>query len=408
METCSYGEFSAGIHRLLVQRRVPLDGTIEVTHRCPLRCSHCYNSIPMESAGASLSELSYQEHCRILDEITEAGCLWLLYTGGEIFAREDFLDIFTYSKKKGLIITLFTNGTLITPQIADYLVQWTPFAIEITLYGRTEETYERISGIPGSFTKCLRGIQLLRDRNLPLRIKTMAVSANLMEIWDIKRFVQQELGLDFRFDAMINPRIDRSRQPIEHRLTPAQVVELDFSDLARVDGWKNFASKFNGPAHASAGCEELYHCGGGINSFSINPQGRVSLCELSQNDSYDLRKASFRNAWENYLLGDRRRKISRVTKCVACEIKAMCGMCPANGALEQGDPETPVDFLCQVAHLRSYALRIRIAPHGECEYCEGGKEYEQIKRLAGELMKKSPSSSPGIADVPVKCTLAQA
>ena len=90
-----------------------------------------------------------------MDEITEAGCLWLLFTGGEIFARGEFLDIYTHAKQKGLLVTLFTNGTLINPKIADFLVHWRPFAIEITLYGRTKETYERVTGIPGSYERCM-------------------------------------------------------------------------------------------------------------------------------------------------------------------------------------------------------------------------------------------------------------
>ena len=80
----------------------------------------------MGDQEARRNELSYEEHCRILDEITEAGCLWLLYTGGEIFARKDFLGIYTYAKKKGFLITLFTNGIFVTPEIADYLSEWRP------------------------------------------------------------------------------------------------------------------------------------------------------------------------------------------------------------------------------------------------------------------------------------------
>jgi hypothetical protein len=48
----------------------------------------------------------------------------------------------------------------------------------------------------------------------------------------------------------------------------------------------------------------------------------------------------------------------------------MCGMCPANGELENRDAEEPVDFLCQVAHLRSKALGMPVKPHGECNYCK--------------------------------------
>jgi MoaA/NifB/PqqE/SkfB family radical SAM enzyme len=161
MDIVSYGEFSQTFHRRTMQRHLPLSGAIEVTRRCPLTCVHCYNNLPMADRDAARSELTLEEHCRILDELADAGCLWLLFTGGEIFARRDFLDIYTHAKKRGFLITLFTNGTLITPRIADYLVTWKPFAIEITLYGATKETYDRLTGVPGSYEKCLRGIHLL-------------------------------------------------------------------------------------------------------------------------------------------------------------------------------------------------------------------------------------------------------
>ena len=194
METVSYGEFSQIFHARTMQRHLPLSGTIEVTRRCPLTCVHCYNNLPMADHEASSTELSYAEHCRILDELADAGCLWLLFTGGEIFARRDFLDIYTYAKTKGFLITLFTNGTLITPRIADYLAIWRPFAIEITLYGRTKETYERLTGVPGSYEKCLRGIHLLLERKLPLALKSVAVTVNVHELHDMQEFAD-ELGV---------------------------------------------------------------------------------------------------------------------------------------------------------------------------------------------------------------------
>jgi radical SAM protein with 4Fe4S-binding SPASM domain len=83
-----------------------------------------------------------------------------------------------------------------------------------------------------------------------------------------------------------------------------------------------------------------------------------------------LRKGSFREGWEHFLAEVRQKKSRKQTKCLSCEVKAMCGMCPANGELENQDPEEPIDFMCQVAHLRARALGLSIKPHGECEYCK--------------------------------------
>ncbi|MEC4687132.1 MAG: hypothetical protein VST64_02335, partial [Nitrospirota bacterium] len=82
MKQQGYGEFSQEFQQRLYADKVPVNGTIEVTRRCPLECAHCYNNLPMGDEEARRGELTYEEHCRLLDEITEAGCLWLLYTGG--------------------------------------------------------------------------------------------------------------------------------------------------------------------------------------------------------------------------------------------------------------------------------------------------------------------------------------
>jgi radical SAM protein with 4Fe4S-binding SPASM domain len=369
MEVLRYSDFSLNLQQRLLAGRVPIGGSIEVTRRCPSSCVHCYNRIPLEDPEARRQELTFEEHCGLLDELAEAGCLWLLYTGGEIFARPDFLDIYTYAKKKGFLITLFSNGTLITQEIADYLAEWRPFSIEISLYGITKETYERITRAQGSYERCMQGIYLLIQRALPLTLKSMAIVPNKHELWEMKRFAEEKLGLEFRFDAMINPCLDCSQSPLAVRLSPQEVVELDLQDPKRIEEWKKFARMFNGPVDSSEHADDLYQCWGGINSFAIDPYGLLGICVLSRN-GYDLRQGSFREGWEGFISDLRHKRITKWTKCVNCEIKATCGMCPANGELESRDAEDPVDFLCQVAHLRAKALDLPIKEHGECKYCQ--------------------------------------
>ncbi|MEW6734574.1 MAG: radical SAM protein [Acidobacteriota bacterium] len=381
----AYADFSLRIHEAVATQRFPLSGTIEVSHRCPLACLHCYNNLSMGDTNARQQELTYQEYCRLLDEISEAGCLWLLFTGGEIFARKDFLDIYGYAKQKGFLITLFTNATLITPKIADYLAEWPPFSIEVTIYGATQETYERLTAVPGSYQRCLQGINLLSERALPVKLKTVMVTINKHELGQMQQLADN-LGLEFKFDGMLNPRIDCSQSPLAVRLQPEELVELDLRDPARVAEWRRFAEQFSGPVHSSEHSDELYHCGGGVNSFAIDPYGNMSICVLSQIDKYDLRQGSFRTGWEQFLQQVRYgKKITLQTKCIDCEMKAMCGMCPANGELENRHPEKPVDFLCQVAHLRAYTLGLPIKPHGDCEYCLGGNRYEEFAQIAVTL-----------------------
>ena len=378
MKVQKYSDWSQGIHQRLLGQRIPISGSIEVTRRCNNQCIHCYNNLSAGDRKAKDEELSIDEYCRILDEIVEAGCLWLLFTGGEIFIRQDFFKIYTYARQKGLLITLFTNGTLITTEIADQLAQLPPFSIEITIYGHSKETYESITKIPGSYDHCINGIHLLMDRKLPLKLKTMAITPNKHELREMSRFVAEDLGLEFRIDAMINPRLDCSQSPLDVRLTPAEVVELDLKYPERVSEWKRFADHFSTPDIEINYPNNLYGCGAGNHSFAIDPNGKLRLCVLSSVDCFDLRKDSFKQGWETFLAAERRTKASRITKCTNCRLKSMCGMCPANSKLECSDKETPVDYLCRVAHLRAYALDLPIALHGECEYCEGGSGYAAI------------------------------
>ena len=388
MEQLSYGAFSADLHQRQSGKRVPMQVSIEVTRRCPLECQHCYNNLPMGDQDARSREMTTEEHFRMLDELVEMGCIWLLYTGGEIFARKDFLEIYTYAKRKGFLITLFTNGTLINERIADYLVEWPPFAIEITLYGRTRETYEALTQIPGSYDRCLRGIKLLRERGLPLKLKTVATSINKHEITAMRQFAEEELGAEFKMDGQINPRIDCSQSPLAVRLTPEEVVTLDMSAPKGVSEYRRLAKHdMENPPSLSQG-NTVYFCGGGMNSFAINAYGEMGICVISQQDTFRVQESGLTRVWEESLLNLRNRKRTRVTKCIECRIQSLCGMCPANGELENGDRESPVDFLCHVAHLRAAVIGAEVPAHGECEFCAGGTHHDAVRESARRIANK--------------------
>jgi len=344
----NYGQFSKRIYGKILAKRIPINGSIELTFRCNLRCAHCYSNLPLNDKDALEKELKTEEIFDILDQIAEAGCLWLLITGGEPLVREDFLDIYTYAKKKGFIVTLFTNGTLLTPPIADYLAEWPPFSVEITLYGITRETYERVTRVSDSFERCIKGINLLLEHRIPLKLKTMVMTLNRDELWQIKEYAEG-LGVKFRFDPILNPRLDSSKSPCSLRLSPEEVVELDLADEKRLKGWQEFCEKFWGSSKSNY----LYNCGAGIFSFHIDPYAQMSVCEMSRFQNYDLRHGSFNKGWHHSIPHCLTLKAKSNYQCGQCELISLCGQCPGWAYLETGDPEKPVEYLCQIAHLRA-------------------------------------------------------
>ncbi len=348
-----YGAFSEQLHAKVSQQRIPVNGTFEVTMRCNLRCEHCY--LPFaQRAGTRRGELSLAEIQRIFSEIADAGCLWLLLTGGEPFLRKDFLQIYDDAKRKGFILTIFTNGTLLTKKIVDHLADWRPFSIEISIYGATQETYERVTGIPGSYARCMQGIELLLERGLPLELKSVLISLNQHELAQMKQF-SESLGLEFRFDPVINAGIDGNLYPTQYRLSPEQIISVETQDSDRSEEWPKVYQEFHG-VHIDT--SQMYTCGAGRNGFHIDATGKLCLCLSTRTPHYDLRQGSFQQGWERFLPEVLGLEYSQTFACFQCELRAVCAQCPAMGLTEFGDPEARVPFICQLAHLRQQAFDV--------------------------------------------------
>ncbi len=331
---------------------MPLGGAIELTARCNLRCRHCHISRPVDDPEALGSELTTEQWCDVIDQIADHECLWLLLTGGEPLVRGDFEKIYRHAKKKGLIVTLFTNGTMLDERMADFLADHPPHSIEITVYGRSEKTYEVVTGLAGSYRRSMTGIELLLERKLPLKLKTMVLTLNKHELWQMKSFAQ-ELGVDFRFDPVLLPRFDGRPAPERFRITPEEIVELDLADSDRTREWQDFCRKFCGVPPES---DLLYRCGAGMESFHVDFLGLLTPCMTARSKSYDLRQGTFPQGWDTFLPEVLSEKVESDVVCNRCPLLALCDNCPGWSHLARGNVWGPIDYLCRTAHLRFEAF----------------------------------------------------
>jgi radical SAM protein with 4Fe4S-binding SPASM domain len=342
--------------RDLRKKRIPYEGTLETTYRCNLRCAHCYVNEAVGDAAEAARELPKERLLSLIDEIAARGGLFLLLTGGEVLVRPDFPEVYLHALRRGLLVVVYSNGTLITEKVADLFADHRPHLVEITLYGMTRETYEKVTQIPGSYDKCLAGIRRLVERKVPLKLKTMALTWNYHEVPAMREFAQS-LGLGFRYDSSLNARVDcGANRNGELQLSAEQAAALDLQDPARVAELRDFLARFARPSQAPRPSEQVYTCGAGEVGFTIDPYGSLQLCQLSRRQSFSVREVSFNEGWDVALPRFRSRTWHTNSVCRACNLISFCASCPGAAELENGDPEKLVPQFCEITHRRVFAL----------------------------------------------------
>ncbi len=217
-------------------------------------------------------ELPTHRWLEILDEITEAGCLYLLVTGGEPLLRPDFPEVYCKARQNGLMVTVFTNGTLIDDAILDLFEAYPPTKLEITLYGATEKTYERITQVPGSYRRCMAAIDRLQERGLPLRLKGVLLTLNEHEFEDIEHMARAVSG-KFRMDGYIVPHVSGDLSPLKYRARPEMVVDAEFRDPERAREWCQFVDEHSKGKRP----ESVYGCNAGQTGFHIDASGHLQI-----------------------------------------------------------------------------------------------------------------------------------
>lgn len=268
----------------------------EITARCNNNCSHCYINVSANDSAARKKELSLSQIEGISKEAVSLGALWCLLTGGEPLLRKDFPDIYLSLIKQGLLVSVFTNATLVNKGIVRLFKEYPPRDIEVTVYGVTKETYESVTRRRGSFQAFIKGINLLLDNKIKVRFKAMALRSNLKELPKIAKFCRKKTKDYFRFDPFLNLRFDgnlsRNQEIISQRLSPEEIVAVEKADCKRFSLLKKICEKFVAPEFDLNKHRYIFCCGAGNSSFSVSPEGYFKLCSLlCQPDCvYDLKK----------------------------------------------------------------------------------------------------------------------
>jgi len=338
-----YGTFSQHIHdQAAIHHRV-IKAQLELTYRCNLRCRHCYTD-PYNNSAYFSRELTLAEIQRLLGEMREAGIIWLNLTGGDIFMRPDFFEIYEAAAGHGFLLQLYTNGTLFTRAIIERLQAHPPFSIDISCHSVDEPQFDWFTQVPGSYRAFLRGIDLLQAGGLPFSLKTKLMNWNAGEMEQLRRFTEAT-GQPFGYTTSLSPRLNGDCSSLDYRIHPEAIRRLHSNqDVTEEIGACSTHDPLLPPSH-----DRLFRCGCGTDTIHINAWGELSTCTFQYETRVSLREQPLRKGIEQVFAATLARTYQRESACRTCTVHTFCDKQPTQARWESGHPESPIPYACDIA-----------------------------------------------------------
>ncbi len=273
----------------------------EITESCNYKCGHCYLGCKIKN------NLSLSDKKKIIELIERSGCLWLQITGGEPLLDRDFIEVYLLAHSLGLLITLSTNGSLLTKhRIAKILKAYPPYRLTISVYGSTANSYESLTQSRGSFQQFMNGVSWANKTAVRTRLNIIATKYNQNEITSMADLAKN-FGFEYYIFSVLSPTIYGDPAPIG-------LMPQDCKSIKEYD--KNISKE-----------NHYAPCNAGKTSFHINSMGKASVCKTVRKPNISLLQdgvSSFR-------------KLSQISKelsglpspCDYCELRESCLTCPS-------------------------------------------------------------------------------
>lgn len=388
----------------LFRNQAPLLGhlDVELTERCNNDCIHCYINRPADDEGAGQRELTTDQWKDILRQAADLGTMSVRFTGGEPLLRDDFVELYLFARRLGLKVTIFTNARLITPALADLLARVPPLRkLEVTVYGMRPASYDAIARVPGAFAEFRRGVDILLEKQIPFVVKSVLLPPNRGEIDELEAWAETIPWMDGAppFFALLDLR-SRRDSPAKNRLirrlrfSPQEVVSL----LARREAsFRKAMAQFSAAFLRPQG-DRLFSCGAGEGSACVDAYGVAQMCMLLRHPDtvYDLKQGTLREALTEVFPRVREMPATNpayLERCGRCFLRGLCDQCPAKSWSEHGTLDTPVEYLCRVAHAQARFLGLLSAR-------ERAWEVEDWQARIDKLVQETAADGRGVVPVP--------
>lgn len=351
-------EGASTLERAMLSRakksRTPINGSLELLPLCNMNCDMCYVRLSRDEMESQGRLRTADEWIRLGQEMQKAGVLFLLLTGGEPLLFPDFQRLYLELQKMGFILTINTNATLIDETWAKFFSENKPRRINITLYGSSEKEYEELCHYPGGFEKTIRGIRLLKEHGIDVKVSGSATKTNRDSIERIIE-IGNELDVPVRIDTYMMPATRERNKPYseQSRLTPEDAADVRIKALQAEMGsdlFHQFALKTVFTVDNMIPDEPVpapMSCYAGRCSFTINWQGEIRPCVILSEPAVNVFEHGFSGSWNQIV--DEIDKVRLNGKCSACRLRPLCRTCGASALYETGSYEGVPDYMCRYA-----------------------------------------------------------
>lgn len=306
------------------RNKIPLHGKLELTPYCNLDCKMCYVHLSGNQFDKS-NVLTFLTWKKLIDEAHAAGMIHTTLTGGECLIYPEFDEIYFYLLGKGIVPCVMTNGLLLDRERMEFFKKYPPALIQVTLYGGSDDAYERVTG-HRVFSTIYHNLELLRESKLRAHI-ALTPSVFMREDIRLLQETARSIGLPYAINAnLIAPRENTGRQledlNIEQYIEIYKIwKEMREEELVPIDPTELPMENKTGDVVFGL------TCGGGTTSFTIQYNGKMAPCPSLAEVTTDPLSDGFLNAWHQ--LNDLVSKYPMPAECTNCVYKAYCLYCPA-------------------------------------------------------------------------------
>lgn len=357
---------ASGLEKAIVYKatmtNTPISGAFELLPLCNLNCRMCYLRKSAALCKDYSSLLPFDFWMKIAEDLSKAGTLFLLLTGGEPFLYPEFDKLYLELRKMGFILTLNTNGTLITKEKAQFLAENQPRRVNVTLYGTSGKTYKKVTGSESAFEKTIEGIKNLLEVGIQVKMNVSLIPDNVDELEDFYR-IAGELGIPLEVNSYMYPATRENGEVYEGlRLDPIKAAEADFLDrrlqVNDDEIWiallKNMKECYANHLKAvdlkvndtDSSEKEVLPCRAGNSSFWINWKGELTPCVFLDQGSANLNDMSFSDGWAQII--EYRKKVFLPKKCSSCDMRKFCLICGAAAYHDGANLFEAPAYLCEM------------------------------------------------------------